>query len=189
MAQRDEIRIQCSSCGVAFRPYVDGWVCPACDAKHPDLPSSYRLIALFLLVSEAWALFWYPLIVFGLLGACIAKGMPDALGHGVALFWLLGVGWLVLTPVAAIAAARATPPVEGRATNTLVWGMWVLGLVLNVAVPIGLLCFFGMLGSVFTPITLACLALYLVILWFMLRVRRGRRQCLPQAAAGGDDDG
>lgn len=151
------------------------------DAGNVALKSFCRLIGVFLVMAMLWGLVWFPMMFVCMMGIGAAKA-PEHLLFSFRALCFLELGWVALTPIAAIRLFRLEAPWRSTGTWALVWLMWLMGSLLSVAAPFYILWVFKMTSSPWAAIPGVSGALSLVTLALMLLLyARSRRDTAGRA--------
>jgi hypothetical protein len=116
--------IKCVKCGMIFEPDVKTkgtWPCPSCQTKNPNLKRHYRSVA--------------DLCILGLLISLLVLvfGVKNA---GLNLGALLSAAHAVLLLVTIVFVYKSKTPWADRTAKTLIWVVFGLALLFNVATPL-----------------------------------------------------
>ncbi|MDA1106648.1 MAG: hypothetical protein O2855_08690 [Planctomycetota bacterium] len=116
--------IKCKKCDNTFQPDMKTkgpWLCPACQAKNPNLKRHYRSVA--------------DLCILGLIVTAIvvAVGFSKA---GLNLGVILAAAHAVLLLVTIVFIYKSNTPWTDGTAKALIWAVFGLALVFNVVLPL-----------------------------------------------------
>jgi len=118
--------VKCKHCGHKFHPNmqgVEGWLCPNCQTKHPNLRRHYRAIAY--------------LCGLGCLVTLIV--LLQGFGQEIATVMLVGNTMMaILFAVTTGVVYRAQAPWNDAGIRSLIWTVFGLAVILSVVVPLSL---------------------------------------------------
>jgi hypothetical protein len=116
--------IKCRKCGTTFEPDVKTkgtWSCPSCQTKNPNLKRHYRSVA--------------DLCILGLIVTLLVV-VFSATNAGLNLGALLSAAHAVLLLVTIVFVYKSKAPWADSTAKTLIWVVFGLALLFNVATPL-----------------------------------------------------
>jgi len=116
--------IKCKKCGNTFQPDIktkDVWVCPNCQTKNPNLKRHYRSVA--------------DLCIIGLIVTIIIVAIAFS-NVGLTLGVILSGAHAILLLVTIIFVYKSKAPWSDNVAKTLIWTVFGLALLFNVAGPL-----------------------------------------------------
>ena len=146
--------IKCIKCGMTFEPDVKTtgtWPCPSCQTKNPNLKRHYRSVA--------------DLCILGLI-ITLLVAFFQVTNAGVNLGVLLSAAHAVLLLVTIVFVYKSRTPWADITAKTLIWIVFGLALLFNVATPLMLA------GRLNIPAIIVYAVVFPYLLW--LNVQAGK---------------
>ena len=166
----EETQIKCTGCGETFAPDLsraDGWTCPKCQARNPDLRLHYRVLAGIAGLGFVGTVVWTA--VTARTGGGMSAGHAILLMEGIVL---LAAALLLFSSHAPWASASAR-----AVTNAAFGAAFVIAVLWPVCMTI-VLSFIGTPPSArfllfLIPVAVACCAALGYLVW----VQKATRKC------------
>lgn len=123
MSQANPV-IKCKKCGITFEPDMKTkgtWPCPSCQTKNPNLKRHYRSVADLCILGLIITLL---VVVFGVANTGLNLGVLLSAAHAVLLL------------VTIVFVYKSKNPWADSTAKTLIWVVFGLALLFNVATPL-----------------------------------------------------
>ena len=157
--------IRCKNCLAAFSPALkasakEGWQCPHCQTKNPQLKRLYRSFA--------------DLCIMGLIVTCLIV-LYGISNDGVTLGSVISIGHGVLLLVTTIVVYSSVAPWQDRVAKTLIWATLTLACLFNVVI----LCVSN--GLLVIPAVVLYSLVFGYLVWLTIMTKKCTLETTPPA--------